>query len=89
MTHAQPANPARPFDVEAVPTLGQDMVLLDVPQAVSLALDVRAAEKQALMALTEDLVQNLRPEIERLTADMVQKTLQVVWEKRSTDLDKA
>jgi len=59
------------------------MALAQVPQAVVLALDARAAEKKALLDLSEDLVQNLRPEIERLTADLVQRTLQGVWEKRA------
>jgi peptidoglycan hydrolase CwlO-like protein len=47
------------------------------------ALDARIAEKQALMALSSDLLENLRPEIERLTADLVQRTLQSVWNKRA------
>jgi hypothetical protein len=59
------------------------MVLGQVPQAVTLALDARAAEKRALMDLSEELVQNLRPEIERLTADLVQRTLQGLWDKRA------
>jgi hypothetical protein len=70
-------------DPDLIPTLTQDMALPHVPQAVSLALDARAAEKKALMALSEELVQNLRPEIERLTADLVQRTLQGVWDKRA------
>lgn len=57
--------------------------MVDVPPAVTLALDARLAEKQALMALSEELEQNLRPEIERLTKDMVQRTLQGVWDKRA------
>jgi hypothetical protein len=59
------------------------MALGHVPKAVSLALDARAAEKQALMGLSEELVQNLRPEIERLTSEMVQRTLNGVWDKRA------
>lgn len=66
-----------------IPTLTQDMVLGQVPQAVTLALNARVAEKQALMDLSDELVQNLRPEIERLTADMVQRTLQGVWDQRA------
>lgn len=54
-----------------------------VPQAVHVALDARVAEKQALMALSSDLLENLRPEIERLTADLVQRTLQSVWDERA------
>jgi hypothetical protein len=68
---------------DQIPTLTQDMVLDQVPQAVTLALDARAAEKRALMDLSEELVQNLRPEIERLTADLVQRTLQGLWDKRA------
>jgi hypothetical protein len=69
---------------DQIPTLTQDMVLGQVPQAVTLALDARAAEKRALMAMSDELVQNLRPEIERLTADLVQRALQGLWAKRST-----
>ena len=68
---------------DQIPTLTQDMVLGQVPQAVTLALDARAAEKRALMALSDELVQNLRPEIERLAVDLVQRTLQGVWDKRA------
>jgi hypothetical protein len=35
------------------------------------------------MALSEELIQNLRPELERMTTDMVQRTLHGVWDKRS------
>jgi hypothetical protein len=68
---------------DQIPTLTQDMALGQVPQAVTLALNARAAEKHALMALSDELVKNLRPEIERLTADMVQRTLQGVWDQRA------
>jgi hypothetical protein len=68
---------------DQIPTLTQEMALRLVPQAVSLALDARVAEKKALMALSDELVQNLRPEIERLTADLVHRTLQGVWDKRA------
>ena len=68
---------------DPIPTLTQDMALGHVPKAVSLALDARAAEKQALMGLSEELVQNLRPEIERLTSEMVQRTLNGVWDQRA------
>jgi hypothetical protein len=68
---------------DQIPTLTQDMSLVQVPQAVSLALDARVAEKKALMALSDELAQNLRPEIERLTADLVQRILQDLWDKRA------
>lgn len=68
---------------DQIPTLTQDMALGQVPPAVSLALDARAAEKKALMALSEELLQNIRPEMERLAADWVQRTLNGVWDKRA------
>lgn len=83
MTHAPTPHAPPLFDADAIPSLSQDMALGDVPVGVSLALDARAAEKAALMALSEDLVKKLRPEIERMTSDMVQRALQGVWEKRS------
>lgn len=83
MTPAPTPPVASSLEADAIPTLSPDLILVQVPQAVALALDARAAEKAALMALSDELVQNLRPEIERLTTDMVQRTLQGVWDKRS------
>lgn len=83
MTQDPPPHDGPTVVPDSIPTLTQDMSLGHVPQAVSLALDARAAEKQALMALSEEMVQNLRPEIERLTYDLVQRTLQAVWDKRA------
>jgi hypothetical protein len=40
------------------------------------------AEKQALLDLSGTLIQNLRPELDRLTAELVQQTLQELWRKR-------
>ena len=88
MTPNSPLLTGHTVTPDSIPTLTQDMSLNDVPKGVSLALDARAEEKRALMALSEELVQNLRPEIERLTSDLVQRTLQCVWEKRAkTHLD--
>lgn len=75
--------PVQPTWTDHIPTLTRAMVLQDVPQAVSQALDARALEKRALMAMSDELVNHLRPEIERLTADLVQRALAGVWEKRS------
>ena len=83
MTQAETPSSSSLVSPDQIPTLTQDMALAQVPQAVHVALDARAAEKQALMALSSDLLENLRPEIERLTADLVQRTLQSVWDKRA------
>ena len=73
----------RPAAADQIPTLTQAMVVSNAPQDILEALNTRAEERGALMALSDELVQNLRPEIERLTADLVQRTLQEVWDKRS------
>jgi hypothetical protein len=83
MTHTPTPQDAPPFAFHVIPTLSQDLVMGDVPLAVSLALDARAAEKAALMALSEGLMEKMRPEIERLASDRVQTALQGEWEKRS------
>jgi hypothetical protein len=83
MTQAEENTVGQTVSPDQIPTLTQDLALPQVPQAVHLALDARVAEKQALMALSEDLLQNLRPEIERLTADLVERTLQSIWDKRA------
>ena len=83
MTPAETPSSSPPVSQDQMPTLTQDMALTQVPQAVLVALDARFAEKEALMALSSDLLENLRPEIERLTADWVQKTLQSVWDQRA------
>jgi hypothetical protein len=89
MTHPSSPQSARqmpvllPVPEHDVPTLSPENVLATVPEAVRLALDARAAEKHALLALSDDLVHKLRPEIERLTAEVVHKTLSGVWEKRA------
>lgn len=83
MTQAKTLHVGQNVVPDSVPTLTHDMAMVHVPKAVSLALDARAAEKQALMALSEEMVLNLRPEIDRLISDLVQKTLQGVWDKRA------
>jgi hypothetical protein len=83
MTPTETPSSSPPVFPDEIPTLTQDMALAQVPQAVLVALDARSAEKEALMALSSDLLENLRPEIERLTAVWVQRTLQSVWDQRA------
>lgn len=83
MTYSRPTVTTNPSVTDAIPTLTQSMVLQEVPEAVRLALEARTSEKQALLALSDELVQNLRPEIERLTAELVRRSLEGVWENRA------
>jgi hypothetical protein len=66
----------RPLPDE-IPTLTQ--AIEDVPPAIASALDARAAEKQAFMALSTELLQQLRPEFDRLAAGLVLRTLETAW----------
>lgn len=66
----------RPLPDE-IPTLTQ--AVEDVPPAIEAALDARAAEKQAFMALSGELLQQLRPEFDRLAAGLVLRTLETAW----------
>lgn len=83
MTPNQPDDQAQRGLPDNIPVLTEQMILSDVPEVMRVALDARAAEKKALLALSGELMQNLRPEIERLTAELVERTLQGVWEKRA------
>jgi hypothetical protein len=67
---------------EQVPVLTKPVPEADVPLALSLALEARLAEKKALMNLSDQLIVNLKPDLERLTAELVQKALVGLWEKR-------
>lgn len=75
----------RPLPDE-IPTLTQP--IQDVPPALESALDARAAEKQAFMALSTELLQQLRPEFERLAAGLVLRTLETAWHHKVNTTDK-
>lgn len=76
----QPFNPSLAPD--QVPVLTQLVPASDVPAALGVAWEARMAEKKALMALSDELIENLRPELDRLTSELVQRTLQGLWAKR-------
>lgn len=73
---SKPESERRPLPDE-IPTLTQTVE--QVPPAVEAALDARAAEKQAFMALSDELLQQLRPEFDRLAAGLVLRTLETAW----------
>lgn len=68
--------------LERVPVLTDLVPASDVPLALGVAWDARMAEKKALMDLSDELIQNLKPELDRLTSELVQRTLQGLWAKR-------
>jgi hypothetical protein len=77
------ADPVPGMPDSAIPVLSTLVPEADVPPALRLVLDARAREKAAFAALSDDLIQALRPEMERLVTDMVRTTCQQLWQKRT------
>lgn len=53
-----------------------------ISASVSAALAARLLEKAQFMALTDNLVQQLRPELERMATELVQRSLSQAWSAR-------
>jgi len=70
-------------DAADIPTLTAVLETSRIPEAVRVALDVREAERAALFAMSNELLDGLRPELDRLTTELVRKSIQGLWEKRS------
>jgi hypothetical protein len=66
-----------------IPTLTLALDISSIPEAVRVAMDVREAERAALFAMSHELLDGLRPELDRLTTELVRKSIQGLWEKRS------
>ncbi|MEK7344097.1 MAG: hypothetical protein AAB176_00250 [Pseudomonadota bacterium] len=87
MTHLESAVLAEPPS-SVVPVLSEVILDAQIPQALRAALDAREQERAAFMALADELVQELRPELERLTSEWVQRSLRRAWAHRAPlDLD--
>ena len=67
-----------------VPVLSVVIPDAQIPQAVKTALDTQELERAAFMALADELVQELRPELERLTTELVQRSLRRAWAQRTS-----
>ena len=76
-----------PFSAEmpvgAIPVLSTVLTDEAVPQALRDALDRLEQDKLDWTAFEGQILQTLRPEMERLTAELVRKTLREVWLQRS------
>lgn len=66
-----------------IPVLSTLVPETDVSPALKLALDARARDQAAFAALSDELVQALRPEMERLVTELVRSTVQQLWQKRT------
>jgi hypothetical protein len=69
--------------VAVIPVLTHVVPASDIPAAVLAALDARQAEKASVMALSQELMQNLRPELDRMATELVQRSVEGMWAKRA------
>ena len=67
----------------AIPVLTHVVPTSDIPAAVLAALDARLAEKASVLALSHELMQNLRPELDRMASELVQRSVEGMWAKRA------
>jgi len=78
------------FEKSAVPPQGASVIPVlntlipadHISHDLASALDLRDAERAAFMAMTEEVSQSLRPELERLTTELVQRSLQQAWRSK-------
>ncbi len=70
-----------------MPVLSAVVPESDIPEALRAALDARDHEKEAFMALSDELLHALRPEMERFAAELVRRSLQEAWRMRSRSGD--
>lgn len=66
-----------------IPVLSTVVPHSDIPQALKAALDARDRDKAALLAIEANLLQALRPEIERLSTTLVRNGVRQVWLERT------
>jgi len=68
---------------DEIPVLNDVLAKDRIPEALLVALDARQAEKASVLALSQELMKNLRPELDRMASELVQRSVQGMWEKRA------
>ena len=68
---------------DLIPVLTHVVSTADIPAGVLAALDATQAEKATIMALSQELMQNLRPELDRMASELVQRSVEGMWAKRA------
>lgn len=71
------------LSTDEIPVLTHVIAKDQIPEAILVALDARQAEKASVLALSQELMQNLRPELDRMASELVQRSLLGMWEKRA------
>ncbi len=65
-----------------VPVLSQSIPEAQISPDLMAALNARESERASFMALAVDWVQALRPELERMTAELVHRSFHQAWVNR-------
>lgn len=65
--------------VSVIPVLNTVMPVDQISADLAAALQLREDEHAAFMAMADELAQSLRPELERLTTELVQRSFQQAW----------
>ena len=78
-----PSEPESGMPDSVMPVLSVVVPEAAISEALRAALDALDHEKSAFMALSDDMLDALRPEMERLATELVRKSLYQAWRVRS------
>ncbi|WP_374352701.1 hypothetical protein [Limnohabitans sp.] len=70
---------------ENIPELDLSNRILEVPERIAVALDARSLEKTMLAEMVSRWLEELRPEMERMAQDIVQRSAEAYWLQHACD----
>jgi len=70
---------------ENIPELDLSNRILEVPERIAVALDARSLEKTMLAEMVSRWLEELRPEMERMAQDIVQRSAEAYWRQHACD----
>ncbi len=70
-----------------IPVLSTLIPAEQISHELAAALQLREEERSAFMAMADEVAQSLRPELERLTTELVQRSLQQAWRSKFQNAD--
>lgn len=71
-----------------IPVLSTLIPAEQISHELAAALQLREEERSAFMAMADEVAQSLRPELERLTTELVQRSLQQAWRSKFQNADR-
>ncbi|PUE35783.1 hypothetical protein [Limnohabitans sp. Jir72] len=83
MTYASVARALSDVPPQTIPVLTREISAKDIPQPLLLALEARQAERAMILGLSQELMLSLRPELDRMAAELAQRSVEGMWAKRA------